>query len=310
MRKFIIDTDTGSDDAVALIMALREPTVKVEAITTVAGNCHLHYATANALASIEVAGTYRPKVYEGMDRPLLREAYRAESVHGVNGMSDMDLPSPMQTKEKMHAIDALIEYAKASDGELELISLGPATNLAMAIRKDPEAMKRYKRLFMMMGTGNGPGNVTPTAEFNAFADPEALKIVLDFDIPVTLIGWDASINGCYLDRNDLDEIRSLDNPISDFALDCNEALIQFNIDRMNSDGLDLPDPVAMAAVLYPEMITESGFYHADVEINSSLTYGTITTDFMKVLGKESNAEMVLRIDGNAFKYQLKTLLSL
>lgn len=309
MRKFVIDTDTGSDDAVALLMALREPSIHVEAITTVAGNCHLHYATANALASVKVAGTYRPKVYEGCDRPLIRQPYHAEFVHGVNGMSDMVLPKTTQTKEEMHAIDALIHYAKESDGQLELISLGPATNLALAIRKDPQAMKRYKNLYMMMGTGDGPGNVTATAEFNAFADPEALKIVLDFEIPVTLIGWDVSINGTFLDHNYLAGIRALNNPVSDFALDCNQALIQFNRDRFDLDGMDLPDPVAVAAVLYPEMITKSGSYFADVDIKSELTYGTIATDFMHTLEKEANVNMVLRIDGDAFRDKLKELLT-
>ncbi len=310
MRRFVIDTDTGSDDAVALLMALREPSIKVEAITTVAGNCRLHYATANALASIDIASTYRPKLYEGMDRPLLREATRAEFVHGVNGMSDMELPHVAQAKEEMHAIDALIEYAKASDGDLELISLGPATNLAMAIRKDPIAMQRYQHLYMMMGTGNGPGNVTPTAEFNAFADPEALKIVLESSIPVTLIGWDASVNGCFLEHDYLLELKKLNNPISQFALNCNEALIQFNRDRFKLEGLDLPDPVAMAAVLYPEMITESGNYYAEVEVNSPLTYGTIATDFMNTLEKEPNVKIVFRINGDAFRNKLKALLTI
>ncbi len=171
-------------------------------------------------------------------------------------------------------------------------------------------MGRYKHLYMMMGTGNGPGNVTPTAEFNAFADPEALKIVLEFSIPVTLIGWDASINGCFLDQDYLTEMKKLNNPISQFALDCNAVLIQFNRDRFNLEGLDLPDPVAMAAVLYPEIITESDHFYAEVEVHSPLTYGTIATDFMNTLEKEANVEIIFRIDGDAFRNKLKACLTI
>jgi len=145
MRRFLIDTDTASDDAVALIMALREPDIRVEAITVVAGNLPLPLAVKNALLSVEVANTYRPPVFAGMAKPLLRDLFTSEFVHGDDGMGNMGLPEPALAAEREHAVDALIRILTGAPDELELITLGPLTNISMVCLRAPEAIRKLKR---------------------------------------------------------------------------------------------------------------------------------------------------------------------
>jgi len=178
MRHFLIDTDTASDDAVALLMALREPSVRVGAITVVAGNCPLDIGVRNALISVELAGTYAPPVYAGMSQPLLRELVTSEHVHGQDGLGNMDLPAPASEKQSGHAVDKIIEMAHCFPGELEIITLGPLTNLAMAILKEPSLPDLIQRVYIMGGAGLGPGNITPVAEFNFYVDAEAAHLVI------------------------------------------------------------------------------------------------------------------------------------
>ena len=152
MRKIIIDTDTGSDDAVAILMALRDPSVQVLAVTTVCGNVNMEQATINAFRSIDAARTYVPPVYKGAYRPLMRDAVTAENVHGQDGMGDMGLPVPDMQAETEHAVEAILRLVKENPGEIEIVALGPATNLALAMMKDPETMKQVKHIYSM-GSG-------------------------------------------------------------------------------------------------------------------------------------------------------------
>lgn len=190
MRHILIDTDTASDDAVALLMALREPGVKVEAITAVAGNCPLEHCVKNALICVEKAGTYAPPVYAGMAKPLFRTRYHSHHIHGEDGMGDMALPTPRLAVEPVHAVDAIIDCAARLKGELEIVTLGPLTNLAMAVLKAPALAEKVKRVYVMGGSGLTPGNITPLAEFNFYADAEAAHLVLTAGLPLTLVGWE------------------------------------------------------------------------------------------------------------------------
>ena len=190
MRHLLIDTDTASDDAVALLMALREPSVKVEAITTVAGNCAIEQCKINALICIEKANTYTPPVFAGMTKPLFREHFTSHHIHGEDGMGDMNLPQPELSVEDMHAVDAMIEYAAKFEGELEIVTLGPLTNLAMAVLKDPSFVKNIKQVYVMGGAGLQQGNITPLAEFNFYVDAEAVHIVLNSGLTLNVVGWE------------------------------------------------------------------------------------------------------------------------
>ena len=172
MKRFLIDTDTASDDAVALIMALREESIKVEAITVVSGNVPVDLGLKNALISIEVADTYVPPVYKGADRPIIREAFTSEFVHGEDGMGNMNLPEPKLKAESKHAVDAIIDLVMSNPNEIEIVALGPLTNIALAYLKEPRIVQNIKNLVIMGSEGLGPGNVTPAAEFNFYVDAE------------------------------------------------------------------------------------------------------------------------------------------
>ena len=191
MRNFIIDTDTASDDAVALVMALRQPDIDVKAITVVAGNVPLPLAVQNALYTVELCGADAP-VYAGCAKPLLRELETAQDVHGRDGLGDIGLPLQGRTPAAGHAADVLREVIKANAGDITLVTLGPLTNVALALLREPDIARHVSHCYIMGGIGSGHGNVTPTAEFNIWVDPEAAKIVYESGMNMTMVGWDIS----------------------------------------------------------------------------------------------------------------------
>src|SRR3712207_3911621 len=175
MPRLLIDTETGSDDAVALVMALKDPVATVEAVTVVAGNVPLEQGTQNALYTLELCGSDVP-VFRGAGRPLLSSPAGAEEVHGLDGMGDIGLPLSGREPAPGHAVDVLLERAGASPGGLTLVTLGPLTNVAMALLRDPSFAGKVKGCVMMGGTGRGPGNVTPLAEYNIWARSEERRV--------------------------------------------------------------------------------------------------------------------------------------
>src|SRR5690625_5402112 len=175
-QKMIIDTDTASDDAVALVLALRDPRVEVLGITVVVGNVEVDKGVQNALYTAERCGVSVP-VYRGADRPLMHEFEVAYNVHGQDGMGDVGLRLSGRDPKAMHGVDAIIELARAHAGEVTLVTLGPLTNLALALRKAPEIADMFEKVVVMGGTGDHLGNATPATEFNIWVDPEAAAIV-------------------------------------------------------------------------------------------------------------------------------------
>lgn len=308
MRKFLIDTDTASDDAVALLMALREDTIEVVAITTVAGNCEIQQCTKNALVSIDMAKTYNPPVYQGMTRPLMRHPYKSLHIHGENGMGDMELPYNELCSEKIHAVDAIINLATEFKNELEIVTLGPLTNLAMAVLKDPALPEKIKHVYIMGGSGMTPGNITPLAEFNFFVDAEAANIVIQSGLPLTVVGWEIGMSEAFIGVNDINILNSI-GPLGKFAVICNRKLMEFNSKRTSRIGFDLPDPTTMAVALYPEIIEDSITSYTWVEHNNESSYGHYAIDSTNLTGKKPNARVVTKIKSDIFKKKLFSLLS-
>lgn len=218
MRKFIIDTDTASDDVIAIITALREPSIEVLALTVVAGNVGLEQSIQNALTAIKVADTYQPAVYGGMSKPLFRNLFTAADVHGEDGLGNMFLPKSNIPIESEHAMDALIRLIEEHPYEIELITLGPLTNIAMAALKAPKTMNKLKSITLMAGTGLGPGNTTETAEFNVYVDAEALSIVLGLNVPKLFVGWDVIEKRAFITEDDLAYLDNSDSTIAKFAV--------------------------------------------------------------------------------------------
>lgn len=308
MRRFLIDTDTASDDAVALLMALREPAVRVEAITVVAGNAPLATCVRNALITVERAGTYAPPVHAGMAKPLLRDLVTAEFVHGEDGMGDMNLPDPVLEARPEHAVDVIIEAAKRFAGELEIVTLGPLTNVALALVREPELARNVRRVHVMGGAGLGPGNITPVAEFNFFVDAEAAHLVVESGLPKTIVGWDVSTGDAFMGLEDIERLRAV-GPLGEFAVRCNATLLEINRRAFGRDGFDLADPTAMAAALYPELIAGSFDAHCYVEHRNDRAYGQLVVDRLDLLKAPCNATICRSLHAERFKETLGRLLA-
>jgi purine nucleosidase len=285
-RPFLIDTDTASDDAVALIMALRSPDVRVLAITTVAGNVPVAQGTRNALYVTELCGSDAP-VYPGAARPLLRAYEDATWFHGQDGLGDQGYPPPRRAPESAHAVEAIIETVTRNPG-IVVVTLGPLTNLALAVAREPGIAAHVSRCVVMGGNPCCEGNVTPAAEYNMWVDPDAARIVLRSGLPVELVGWHLCRGEAVLGRDDIDRVRGLDTPLARFATDCNSHAMEAYRIQTNEVGIALPDPVAMSIALDPSISTGESRHHVDVEIASDLTRGMTVVDRLDVAGDERN----------------------
>jgi len=285
-RAFLIDTDTASDDAVALIMALRAPDVRVVAITTVAGNVPVLQSTRNALYTVELCGANVP-VYTGADKPLLRTYQNATWFHGRDGLGDHNYPVPRQSAASAHAVDAIIEAVEANPG-IVIVTLAPLTNLALALAKKPEIAATVGRCVVMGGAPCCEGNVTPAAEYNIWVDPEAARIVMRSGLPVELVGWHLSRGDAVVREDDIARILGFNNPLAKFAIECNSHARKAYKVQTGEDGISLPDPVAMSIALDPSIGTDWSEHSIDVETQSELTRGMTVVDRLNVAADDRN----------------------
>lgn len=273
-RKIIIDTDTGGDDATAIIMAALCPEIDIKGVTVVAGNVELEQGAKNALMSLEVAGRDDIPVYCGAKESMAGEEYDIFSVYGEDGMGDADLIHPTNTPESMPAVDFILQTIAESPGEIDLVALGPATNIAAAIKEDPETMAKVKHIWVMGTTGFGPGNASPVAEFNIFKDPDAFKILADSGISMTVIGLDENTEKTYVTRSEQEALLQ-GNEIEKFIGTALNGLMEFNKNNRGEDIADLPDPIAMACMLWDGYIEETVSCHASVVVEPGETYGQV-----------------------------------
>jgi purine nucleosidase len=286
MRAFLIDTDTASDDAVALIMALRAPDVRVVAITTVAGNVEVQQASRNALYTAELCGSDVP-VYPGAEKPLLRTHENATWFHGRDGLGDHNYPAPRRSPADGHAEDAIIGAVAANSG-IVIVTLAPLTNLALALAKKPSIASEVSRCVVMGGAPCCEGNVTPAAEYNIWADPEAARVVFRSGLPVELVGWHLSRGESVLRDDDITHIESFNNPVADFAIECNSHARQAYKVQTGEEGISLPDPVAMSIALDPSVGTTWSRHYVDIETQSDLTRGMTVVDRLNVTDDDRN----------------------
>ena len=308
-KKIIIDTDCGSDDAMAIAMALNDPAYEIQLITTVSGNVPMQQAVLNTLITIEYADTYEPPVYRGCDKMLLRNLEYAYETHGNDGMGDIGLVPKRLKVTEGNAVIKMIEALNASEpGEIDIIALGPLTNLALAIRLDYEAMKKAGKIVIMGTAGLGNGNVTPVAEFNIWQDAEAAKIVAESGLEhIVFVGWDACLGEAMLTPAEIKEIRE-SGPLGQFAIDCNKNLMEMNRERFGDNYLDMADPSAMAAALYPECIENCDKYYCEVDVSAGPSYGAVLVDVDNVTGKEPNVYICSKLYADKYKdYMYRTL---
>jgi purine nucleosidase len=280
-QTLVIDSDTASDDAVALIMALRDPDADVRAITVVAGNVPLAQASRNARFTVELCGAAVP-VHEGAARPLLRDAHTAQFFHGRDGLGDQGYPEPRTGPAPGHAAAVLVDLVRAHPG-LTIVTLGPLTNLATALLQAPDVAGLVGRCVVMGGAACTVGNVTPAAEYNIWCDPEAARICLRSGMPIELVGWEHCRGAAVLDQDDIARCRRIGTPLAHFAIDCNLTALEANRRLFSEDGIGLPDPVAMAVALDPSIAVRTSRHAVDVECEGTLTRGMTVVDQLDVV---------------------------
>jgi purine nucleosidase len=298
-KRIIIDTDPGVDDALTFLLALASPEIKLEALTTVCGNIGIDKTTRNALAVLELAGASHIPVARGCALPLVSPpAQSGEAVHGTSGLGKADLPEPKFQTTDQHAIDFLIERILAEPQEITLFTIGPMTNLALAIRKEPRIVPALKELVIMGGAIKQGGNVTPLAEFNIHADPHAAHIVFHAGIPITLIPLDATYK-CLLTSADVERLNRIDSPIARFVRDSTAVYMDFYKQYENFDGCALHDPLTLANIIAPELFTFEE-HHVDVDISGGVSHGNTFADLMNISKKSINMKVAMDVRGRDF----------
>jgi purine nucleosidase len=286
IRNILIDTDTASDDAVALIMALRSPQVRVLAITVVAGNVGLEQGTANALYTVELCAAQVP-VFSGAAAPLIRPLEDASWFHGRDGLGDRGYGPPTLTPEKEFAVDAMVRVIDANPG-IEVITLGPLTNLALALRQFPGLAGNVSRCVVMGGAPCCEGNVSPAAEYNFWVDPEAARIVLRSQLPIELVGWQLSRGSAVVNGQEIEDILALGTSFGEFAVHANDTARAAYHAQTGEIGIALPDPTAMAILLDPALSLVSTEHYMDVQIDSGITRGMSVIDKLGVAADPRN----------------------
>ena len=248
MRKILIDTDTASDDAVALMMALRHPDIDIKAITVVAGNVPTKQGVQNALYTVELCGKSVP-VYAGLAKPLVVELHTAQDTHGNDGMGDIGLDLSGRKPAEGHAVQVILDTVHANSGDIDLVTLGPLTNVAVALTLDPTLATQINHCYIMGGTSDNFGNVTAVAEYNIWADPESARIVFESGMQTTMIGWDISRKYAVFEEKDVAEIKAFKTPLADFTVDIQGTVLEMVTTELGLSGFDFPDPIAMAVAL-------------------------------------------------------------
>jgi purine nucleosidase len=254
-RSIVVDTDTASDDAIALLLAVREPSIDVRAVTVVAGNVPLDLAVRNAIVTLDLCGGADIPLHAGRAEPLSRPLNTAQFVHGADGMGGAALPEPARIATSHDAVAALLQIATDEPGQHDLVTLGPLTNIAAALEVDPEFLTRFGHTYLMAGSPDGVGNVDALGEYNVWADPEAATAVFAAAGEKTMIGWNISRTFAVLDHDEQARLAAV-GPLGRFAIDINGDVDQYAIDT-GLAGFDLPDPVAMAVALDPSIVTEA-----------------------------------------------------
>jgi len=302
----VIDTDTGSDDAIALLMALGHPSARVRAITTVAGNVELQQATENAKHCLLVAGRSDVPVFVGCDRPLVRTLETAAEVHGADGLGDVNLGPPALAHEPAHAVTALVELGAESDGSYTLVALGPLTNVAAALAIDPDLLTRFDKTIVMGGAPDMVGNVSDMAEFNIWVDPEAAARVFAAPGKRIMVGWNVSMSAGHVSPEQRKAMAATGTGAGQFAHDVTAVVEAFCHQELGLPIFALPDPLAMAITLDPEIATRRQRIGVHVGLGDEARGATFPT-YMTTDAAET--DIVWEADAQAFQAQMFAALS-
>ena len=298
-EKIIIDTDPGQDDAVAILLALASPELELLGITAVAGNVPLPLTSLNARKVCELAARPDVKVFAGAGRPLLRDLLTAEYVHGKTGLDGPDLPEPAMALQTAHAVDFLVETVMSHEpGTITLVPIGPLTNIAMAMIREPRFAGRLKRIVLMGGGFFEGGNTTPAAEFNIYVDPHAAARVFASGAPIVMMPLDVT-HKALTTRARVERIRALGTRVGVATAQMLDFFERFDEEKYGSDGGPLHDPCTIAWLLKPELFSGRDC-HVEIVTDSQPALGMTLVDWWRVTGKPANAYVVRDIDADGF----------
>lgn len=306
---FVIDTDTAQDDCVAILVGLLDPAAELRAITMVAGNVGFERQVQNAWMTLDVADRLDAvPVHLGCRRPMVREWVSAENVHG-DGAGGLAIDDAGLAPHEEHGVDALIRLAAEQPGELTIVCIGPLTNIAMAVIKEPGFVGNVKSLYIMGGSNNNRGNVTAAAEFNFYVDPDAAKTVFAAGFAdIVVIPWaPLTLRDGVLSRAEVGRLAEVGTPLARFVVRVCEATLAFD-ESVGIAGSTHPDSLTVAVLLHPELVEASGRYHVDIEADSELTRGYAAMSW-GVHGLEPNATVIEAVDRLAFFDYLHGLLA-
>jgi inosine-uridine nucleoside N-ribohydrolase len=290
----VLDCDPGHDDAVAILLALASPEIELVGVTTVSGNQTLEKTTANAIRVLDLVERRDIAVHAGADRPLVRERFVAEYVHGETGMDGPNLPPPSRRPGPAHAVEFLAEQIREHDGRLTLVPTGPLTNVALLLALAPDA--RPERI-VLMGGAVGEGNRTPAAEFNIWADPEAARRVFESDVDLTMIGLDVTHQALITDDHTAELRRG--GRAGTFVAELMDFYSRFHRTRYPElDGSPMHDPVAVAHVAIPGLVDVRDA-HLSVDCGWDEGRGRTNVDW-RGRGGEPNGKVAVAIDGGGF----------
>jgi purine nucleosidase len=298
-QKIIIDTDPGQDDAVAILLALASPELDILGLTIVAGNVPLKLTETNARKICELAGKPETKVFAGASRPLMRNLVTAEEVHGQTGLNGPDLPEPKMPLQEQHAVDFIVQTLMAEkSGTVTLCPLGPLTNIALALIREPKIARRIKQIVLMGGGFFEGGNVTPAAEFNIYVDPHAADVVLKSGVPIVMMPLDVT-HKALTKATRVDAFRKLGTKVGIATAEMLEFFERFDEQKYGSDGGPLHDPCVIAYLIQPELFSGRDC-NVSVETASELTMGMTVIDWWGVTKRPKNAMVMRDIDHDGF----------
>lgn len=298
-RKIIIDTDPGQDDAVAILLALASPELDVLGITAVAGNVPLALTEKNARKICELAGKPETKVFAGAVRPLARKLVTAEHVHGRTGLDGPELPEPTMPLQAQYAVDFIVEtLMKEPEGSVTLCALGPLTNLALAMIREPAIVPRIKEIVLMGGGYFEQGNVTQSAEFNIYVDPQAADMVFRSGAPIVVMPLDVT-HKALTTRARVETFRSMGTPVGTATAQLLDFFERYDEEKYGTDGGPLHDPCVIAWLLKPELFSGRQC-NVQIETKSELTMGATVADWWGITNEPKNAMFIRNIDSDGF----------
>ena len=297
-KRILFDTDPGIDDALAILLALASPELKVEGISVVHGNCSAAQAVTNALAVLELAQATGIPVARGFDLPLVQPSLLAPETHGNTGLGYAELPAPKIKPISQHSVEFLIEKIMSAPGEITLVCIGPLTNVAVAIRKEPRIIQAVKDVIIMGGAIRHEGNTSAVAEFNVYVDPHAAHMVYHSGMPITLVPLDVTYQ-CILTPSDVKRLQKIQSPIPKFVADSTRFYMEYHDEYQKIEGCVINDPLALALTFAPHLCDYEEHF-VDVDLSGGVSMGNTYADFYKMTKRPANMKVALGVRPREF----------